>query len=300
MKKLLLTILTILITSTGTRADSLTNGLVAYFPLNGNANDESGNGHHGTIVANGGLVTLTNGVNGMPNSAYRFAGGNDPNIQGAGINLSNSSMTITMWFKKDYTNYALVHGGLLRLGLVGPAGGETGRSLHIYANFGAPLRFSFFYDDFDIVTPLPVGNGKWSHIACTFDNVTMERRIYIDGSLIATNIAVRGFSGPTYFDLHAAGSGGPGLIDQVRFYSRVLSPAEISRLFTIEGPSKLSIQTAAVRMSWFAQSNVTYQVQWTTNFQTWSNLTSVLGADNDTNFVDWVDGTGRYYRLVNQ
>jgi len=27
----------------------LGNGLVAYYPFNGNANDESGNGNHGTV-----------------------------------------------------------------------------------------------------------------------------------------------------------------------------------------------------------------------------------------------------------
>ena len=51
---------------------SLTNGLVAFFPFSGNANDESGNGHHGTFI--GSQITLTNGVNGSPNRAYRFTG----------------------------------------------------------------------------------------------------------------------------------------------------------------------------------------------------------------------------------
>jgi hypothetical protein len=59
-----------------------TEGLTAYFPFNGNANDESGNGNNGTI--NG--ATLTTDRFGKENSAYSFDGVNDSII----INNSNS------------------------------------------------------------------------------------------------------------------------------------------------------------------------------------------------------------------
>ena len=48
----------------------LTNGLVAYFPLNGNANDASGNGNNG-FAEN--TFTTTNQL-GQANSALGFAG----------------------------------------------------------------------------------------------------------------------------------------------------------------------------------------------------------------------------------
>ena len=47
-----------------------TNGLVGYWPFNGNANDESGNGNNGTV--NG--ATLTTDKNGISNRAYSFDG----------------------------------------------------------------------------------------------------------------------------------------------------------------------------------------------------------------------------------
>jgi hypothetical protein len=47
-----------------------TNGLVRYWPFNGNANDESGNGNNGTV--NG--ATLIEDRFGNSNSAYRFGG----------------------------------------------------------------------------------------------------------------------------------------------------------------------------------------------------------------------------------
>ena len=51
----------------------INDGLVAYYPFNGNANDESGNGHNGTINS----ATLTSDRFGNPNSAYSFDGVND-------------------------------------------------------------------------------------------------------------------------------------------------------------------------------------------------------------------------------
>ena len=46
----------------------LTNGLVAYYPFNGNANDESGHGNNGTVYG----ATLTADRFGRANSAYSF------------------------------------------------------------------------------------------------------------------------------------------------------------------------------------------------------------------------------------
>jgi len=50
----------------------INDGLVAYYPFNGNANDESGNGNNGTV--NG--ATLTSDRFGNANSAYSFDGVN--------------------------------------------------------------------------------------------------------------------------------------------------------------------------------------------------------------------------------
>lgn len=55
-----------------TKNINLNNGLVAYFPFNGNANDTSGNGNNG-IVSNAILSTDRNGIS---SSAYEFNGVN--------------------------------------------------------------------------------------------------------------------------------------------------------------------------------------------------------------------------------
>jgi hypothetical protein len=63
------------VTSTTTTIIDLTSGLIAYYPFNGNANDESG-----SIPANNGLpieAALTTDRFGNPNSAYILDGLND-------------------------------------------------------------------------------------------------------------------------------------------------------------------------------------------------------------------------------
>ena len=78
MKKFLLSFLTLLaIVGSGT-AQNLpsyvpANGLVGWWPFNGNANDESGNNNNGTV--NG--ATLTSDRFGNQGSAFGFDGVND-------------------------------------------------------------------------------------------------------------------------------------------------------------------------------------------------------------------------------
>src|SRR5580693_6339652 len=80
----------------------LTNGLVAYYPFNGNANDASGNGNNGTV--NG--ATLTPDRFGNTNSAYNFNGTNNY-IGFANVPTSQvDNWTMTAWVKPASFNQA--------------------------------------------------------------------------------------------------------------------------------------------------------------------------------------------------
>ena len=74
-----------------------TNGLVGYWPFNGNANDESGNGNNGTV--NG--ATLTTDRFGSANSAYSFDGINDYIIANGGDQFATTSRTVSYWIVAD-------------------------------------------------------------------------------------------------------------------------------------------------------------------------------------------------------
>jgi hypothetical protein len=98
MKKQLLTFLLLGVTTLTTFAQVPsyvpTNGLVGYWPFNGNANDESGNG---IILTNNGL-TLTMNRFGESNKAFHFASSNNLYLNRP---VSNGlEFSYSFWMKK--------------------------------------------------------------------------------------------------------------------------------------------------------------------------------------------------------
>jgi hypothetical protein len=75
-----------------------TAGLVAWYPFNGNANDESGKGNNGTVF---GSSLVTDRFN-QPNKAMGFDGVNDYVALGTYFNFTNFS--ISMWIKTGIQN----------------------------------------------------------------------------------------------------------------------------------------------------------------------------------------------------
>jgi hypothetical protein len=75
-----------------------TEGLVGYFPFNGNANDESGNAHHGTVYG----ATPTTDRFGNPNSAYYFNGVDNYIVLPENIITGKDSVfEISFWYKAE-------------------------------------------------------------------------------------------------------------------------------------------------------------------------------------------------------
>ncbi len=74
-----------------------TSGLVGWWPFNGNANDESGNGNNGTV--NG--ATLTTDRFGVANKAYSFDGTNSNIVIADNTLLRPTNITISVWVKTD-------------------------------------------------------------------------------------------------------------------------------------------------------------------------------------------------------
>ena len=98
----------------------LQQGLVAWFPFDGNASDMSGNGNHGTV--NG--ATLGTDRHGVAGKAYSFDGVDDwIDLNGSAYPIGNGS-SISFWAKRD----SLIQD---KTTLVG-AGGEKGVFLRIH------------------------------------------------------------------------------------------------------------------------------------------------------------------------
>ncbi len=80
-------------TIVGSALADLNDGLIAYYPFNGDANDESGNGNNGTVYG----ATLTMDRFGNTSSAYSFDGINEYINVGQNINPGVEA-SFAMWF----------------------------------------------------------------------------------------------------------------------------------------------------------------------------------------------------------
>ncbi|TGO02755.1 hypothetical protein PN36_19610 [Candidatus Thiomargarita nelsonii] len=132
----------------GAMAD-LSDGLVAYYPFSGNANDESGNENHGTV--NG--VSLTIDRFGSPNSAYNFDG-NDY-IQ-TPVDSNIVPLSFSVWFQADNVTGE-------RSIVDSDVSGHWGHSLIIgYWHGDGDLDVQYHNDYID--TNHQVSIGEWYHV----------------------------------------------------------------------------------------------------------------------------------------
>jgi hypothetical protein len=165
----------------------LMSGLIAYYPFNGNANDESGNGNNGTTFN---VVNATNRF-GTPNSSFYFSSVNCyPHIE-ATVNTSliTTALTISIWVKKvgngcyaprilEFTSLSPRDGpGSLALGF----GYNNTWGLDHANSIGTSTTSFKIY---------PTGPNVWTHLVYTNDGTTCK--FYQNGQLIDSSPTVAG------------------------------------------------------------------------------------------------------------
>jgi hypothetical protein len=211
-----------------------TQGLIAFYPFNGNANDASGNGLNGTMMTG---AVLTADRFGNPdkacdvNSGYVEVADND--------DLDVESFTISIWFKLENVYHAfncLVgkdYSTAFAIGISSGGSGEcpapvgTLRPIRLYV--GAEMNH---FTDSDIVC----GSDSWVHGVTTFDNLTGAIQLYINGTLVQSGTLTAGSIGNNTYPLGIGRDGRwsdkfTGSVDDVRIYNRVLSANEIALLY---------------------------------------------------------------------
>jgi|GEM_PF-1662323 cell surface protein len=204
-------------------------GLIAYYPFNGNANDYSGNGNNGTVYG----AQLTSDKNGKHNAAYTFNGVNDFIKVPTSTSLENfdKEITISAWINinKWFNSGSVGYFPILEKSDESSIGGLM--NLHINTSTGIQsiYRGNIAYNNYKI--PL----NQWVYVSFVCKNNTAY--FYIDGNLIGKKQMNGNYSYKKNSPL-IIGKDIPGLveyangkIDEIRIYNRALSDSEIKFLY---------------------------------------------------------------------
>ncbi len=212
-------------------------GLVAYYPFNGAANDASGYGHHGTVKG----ATLTADRFGSANSAYRFDGSDYIQFNAPVVHYT-PPYSVSLWLKYDavprVNSYIISNGGQT-ISSQGFAFAVVGSS-HVYCNHSYPKGAIFFmagYQDSAVRTTVfaPMTFGQWHHLIGTWDGHRVA--LYIDGRLAQIDVCENPYKfGPPNNMRIGAPSNVlkyylSGQVDDIRIYNRALTDVEIQSLY---------------------------------------------------------------------
>ncbi len=274
---------------------NLQQGLVAYYPFNGNANDASGNGNNGTV---NGAILISDRL-GNSASAYNFDG------LGSFIQVPNSSvlnfeslntMSLSYWINAFSLSNSQV--SLILSKQTGAGTTQDGFNSNIETSNQSSFRImnGTSTPQFTIGTDVQmIQTNSWYHVVHIYNG--NEGFIYINGILISSQYG-SAFIGDNSADLLI---GKPnwnagnvknfhGVIDDVGIYNRALSASEVQQLYTAQSfnwSNGATTSTTTVTPT----SNTTYSCTVTQGGQTCTASIDVTVTPQQTFYAD-ADGDG--------
>ncbi|MDA3867097.1 MAG: T9SS type A sorting domain-containing protein [Salinivirgaceae bacterium] len=250
----------------------LQEGLVAHYPFNSNANDESGNGDHGFV--NG--ATLVPDRFDNVNSAFNFDGYNDY-IECGGDAIFDGSVSVSLWVYFDEVNFSEVK-RIMGKGLASDID-VPGWSINLLES----NKINFFWEDYEdtnnsISSSVELEALEYYHLVLTIDPVSSEYKIYINNNLEATgtmtnppmpnndNLLIGARIVEAGMERYMDGS-----IDDIRIYDRTVNEQEVQALYGegqplpivenesgCEGSTIPSLTASGQNIKWYANENLTY------------------------------------------
>ncbi len=259
--------------------------------------DSSGNGYNGNVIGSGDL-----NVSGVVGSAYEPGGSGSYGRVTGGVSTfgigGNNARTISLWFKTpgfggtndQYRLIGFGSGAAASFSIVAEAGTNAGGSNRVGLRYG---NGNVYFDADNSGTAF--ATNTWYHLAVVYDGTTLDLEsigtasdstgliFYVNG--VEVDTAAGNLNNGTQalntelsdFVMGAPANGDeslgsyPGLLDDVRVYSSVLSAAEIDTLASAAG-SLPSIQSftssdssveegAQVTLSWSASDYDTLVIE---------------------------------------
>jgi sulfatase modifying factor 1 len=263
----------------------LQQGLVAWYPFDGNASDMSGNGNHGTV--NG--ATLGTDRHGVAGKAYSFDGVddyitvNDDDSLDLG-NRANGALTLTLWHNIRSTNYTGTTKGFL-LGKFSRDGSPwTDYSLATNNNeltWGTgPSTAAGGDAEAWMPTEYSFGIGKWNLLTVIFDARSDKKKVFANGKLInQASTSVKNTANNSPLTIGAEYNRGywSGSIDDIRIYNRALSADEVKLLYRAESPNHFVDSAKDLEMIWVEPGTFTMGQTGVTNAEPEHNVTLTKG-----------------------
>jgi hypothetical protein len=171
---------------------------------------------------------------GIAGSALDFDGSDDHVVlpTSAALDVTGTQITLAAWiFPHD--------GGTSNGSRILSKRTDPGDS-DVYALYTQGNRVRFRLDEVDMISSATFANDQWIHVAAVYNGV--DKRIYLDGVLdpAAPQVksdAIDGSARAVHFGKREDEARFfDGLIDEVRIYSRALTPAEVAALAVIPPP----------------------------------------------------------------
>jgi PKD repeat protein len=206
-----------------------TNGLVGYWPFNGNANDASGNGNNGTV--NGAVLTADRFGN--ANSAYYFDGVNDyisiPNSPTLNFEANSQSYSISLWCKTNDPTLTSVSSRLI----------EKRNKNYPYSwqvNHDTVIGCVYDVSIVNIVKLSVIGDNIWHNLMVVVNQNTDSIYSYFDGQLfdkIKNTIVNTTINTAALYIAQSYSLDRPyhGIIDDIMIYNRVLTKSEVQTIY---------------------------------------------------------------------
>ena len=218
-------------TASPVSGQTFANGLVAYYPFDGSANDTSGGRHNGIVRG----AQLTQDRFGNPNSAYYFNGDTAFISLPDSIAFKSQAYTITMWFAPE--RYPEQADFLI-------SKGQNNFEIHTGSERNGKLAMKFlprFAQGADWHTPADTYRlNEWQQVAVTYNPRQNDIHFFINGSEKAlsgpmTTPLTPDSQVPARLGMRTDGTlPFKGKLDDVRIFNRALSPNEVTQLFNVE------------------------------------------------------------------
>ena len=204
-----------------------TEGLVAWYPFNGNANDESGNGYDGVVQG----ASLSENRFGIENQSFSFDGMDDY------ISVSNdfnfNELTVSVWIKQN--QFAETYSAIIDRSLTNNIGWWIEDNTVSYDSLlftGGVASGNYFRTQ--AARPQP---NAWTHIGALYSSGNQQ--LFINGVLVDqdVNSLMLQFPEVTMFLGKRTNSAfWDGSIDDVGIWNRALTEDEILALYNAEPP----------------------------------------------------------------